>query len=110
MSPSNAYQRGRACLPHDRRGARLMSGWPRLGWVAAGLVPLLAGCVHEPAVTDPPFGQSVRHMILVQTTDPEREPLGLDGEKALNVLETYRSGGDQVGGIAGLGGGSGGGN
>lgn len=53
---------------------------------------LLSACVQEPKLRDEPFGQSVRHMILVQTTDPQREPLGLDGEKALNALDAYRSG------------------
>lgn len=70
---------------------------------------LLASCVEEPRLRDEPFGESVRHMILVQTTDPEREPLGLDGEKALSALQAYRSGsgGDgQGGGDGGQGSGS----
>lgn len=50
---------------------------------------LLAGCA-EPTVLDPPFGESVRHMIAIQTTDPSLDAPGLDGYKALNTLETYR--------------------
>lgn len=54
--------------------------------IAAGL---LTGCA-EPTVLDPPYGESVRHMIAVQTTDPARDPLGFDGEKAINALDAYR--------------------
>ncbi|MEA3640842.1 MAG: hypothetical protein VBE63_12980 [Lamprobacter sp.] len=50
---------------------------------------LLAGCA-EPTVLDPPFGDSVRHMIALQTTDPTRDAPGLDGEKARRAFETYR--------------------
>jgi len=61
---------------------------------------LLASCVQEPKFRAEPFGESVRQMSLVQSTDPEREPLGLDGEKALGILQAYRSGsgGDGRGG------------
>ena len=50
---------------------------------------LLAGCA-EPTVLDPPFGESVRHMIAVQTTDPSLDAPGLDGYKAVRGLEIYR--------------------
>lgn len=52
-------------------------------------VGVLAGCA-EPTVLDPPFGESVRHMIALQTTDPARDAPGLDGEKARAAFETYR--------------------
>ena len=50
---------------------------------------LLASCA-EPTVLDPPFGNSVRHMIALQTTDPSLDAPGLDGQKAINTLEAYR--------------------
>ena len=52
-------------------------------------VGLLAGCA-EPTVLDPPFGESVRHMIALQTADPSRDAPGLDGGKAQRAFEVYR--------------------
>lgn len=52
---------------------------------------LLASCA-EPTVLDPPFGESVRHMIAIQTTDPSLDAPGLDGSKALSVFKTYQEG------------------
>ena len=54
--------------------------------IATGLI---AGCA-EPTVLDPPFGESVRHMIAIQTTDPSLDAPGLDGYKAIRGLEIYR--------------------
>jgi hypothetical protein len=51
---------------------------------------LLNGCAYEPTVLDPPFGESVRQMIAVQTSDPSRQALGLDGQKARNAFKAYR--------------------
>lgn len=73
-----------------------------IGILVVQIALFVPGCVHEPQLRDEPFGQSVRHMILVQTTDPGREPLGLDGEKALKALEDYRSGDGLDGDSGGL--------
>jgi hypothetical protein len=51
---------------------------------------LLTGCASDYSVEDPNFGASVRHMIVVQTTDPNRGASGLDGTKAGAALEAYR--------------------
>lgn len=58
--------------------------------ISFAVVSFLAGCANEPTVLDPPFGDSVRHMIAIQTTEPARDASGLDGEKAIKALETYR--------------------
>lgn len=74
-------------MSHQRR---CRGGWALL---ASGL--LLAGCASEPAepdiTQDADFGNSVRHAIAIQTADPwsGRRP-GLDGERAINTLRTYR--------------------
>ena len=60
---------------------------------------LLAGCsMHEPTRVDENFGNSVRHMVQVQTYNPEaarqpstEPPTQLDGEKGGAVLDSYRS-------------------
>ena len=59
------------------------------------LAPLLAvlalpGCTHEVRPTDE-FGSAVRHMIRVQTYQGYAETPALEGRKAANVLEAYRS-------------------
>ena len=51
---------------------------------------LLASCASDPTADNIRFGESVRHMITLQTTDPQGEAPGLDGEKAENVLRAYR--------------------
>ncbi len=52
---------------------------------------LLLGCATEPDITqDPDFGQSVRHMIALQTADPWSGGTGLDGAKATATLRVYR--------------------
>ncbi|SDX44513.1 hypothetical protein [Thiocapsa roseopersicina] len=52
---------------------------------------LMLGCATEPDITqDPDFGQSVRHMIALQTADPWSGGTGLDGEKATATLRVYR--------------------
>ncbi|MBK5931125.1 hypothetical protein [Halochromatium salexigens] len=60
---------------------------------------LLTGCA-EPTVLDPPFGESVRHMIALQTADPSREAPGLDGEKSRKAFDAYR---EQTGTLDDLG-------
>lgn len=60
---------------------------------------LLAACsMHEPTRVDENFGNSVRHMVEVQTYNPEaarkpstEPPTAMDGEKGGAVLDSYRS-------------------
>ncbi len=63
---------------------------------------LLAGCA-EPTVLDPPFGESVRHMIALQTADPSRDAPGLDGEKARKTFDAYREQTEPLGDLGDLG-------
>ncbi|NBC48481.1 MAG: hypothetical protein GVY22_10905 [Gammaproteobacteria bacterium] len=58
--------------------------------LALTMAVLISGCVNEPTVLDPPFGESVRQMIAVQTSDPSRNASGLDGVKARNAFDAYR--------------------
>jgi hypothetical protein len=61
------------------------------GLLALACSTLLLGCATEPDITqDPDFGQSVRHMIALQTADPWSGGTGLDGEKATATLRVYR--------------------
>jgi hypothetical protein len=63
----------------------------RWGWASLACGLVLSGCATEPDITqDPDFGNSVRHMIALQTADPWSGGTGLDGVKALNTLSTYR--------------------
>ncbi len=60
---------------------------------------LLAGCsMHEPTRVDENFGNSVRHMVEVQTYNPQaarapstEPPTQMDGQKGAAVLDSYRS-------------------
>jgi hypothetical protein len=52
---------------------------------------LLAGCANEAQVADNDFGNSVRHMIALQTANPGKSAYGLDGQKATLTLERYRT-------------------
>lgn len=49
---------------------------------------LLGACATEPENTR--FGESVRHMIALQTTDPNADASGLDGAKASAALRAYK--------------------
>jgi hypothetical protein len=61
------------------------------GILGATLVLLvLTGCASETEVADNDFGNSVRHMIALQTAHPERSAYGLDGQKAALTLDRYR--------------------
>ena len=51
---------------------------------------LFTGCESTPTATEQNFGASVRNMIELQTTQPAETALGLDGQKAEAVLESYR--------------------
>ena len=55
--------------------------------LAAGL---LAGCAAFQEPDNIQFGDSVRHMIALQTTDPDPGARGLDGEKAEQTMRAYR--------------------
>lgn len=46
------------------------------------------GCAKEP--DNIRFGESVRHMITVQTTDPNATATGLDGYKSEAAIRAYR--------------------
>jgi type IV pilus biogenesis protein CpaD/CtpE len=60
---------------------------------------LLAGCsLTDPVRVEQDFGNSVRHMVEAQTYNPEaarqpasEPPTELDGPKAGEVLDTYRT-------------------
>jgi len=60
----------------------------RAGWLVSPL--LIGACATHDDWDNPRFGESVRHTIALQTTDPDAGARGLDGEKAENVLRTYR--------------------
>lgn len=62
-----------------------------VGLMALGPGLMLTGCATEPDITDDSdFGQSVRNMIALQTTDTRGTAPGMDAEKASAVLRTYR--------------------
>jgi hypothetical protein len=50
---------------------------------------LIGACATEPDNTR--FGESVRHMISLQTTDPNANASGIDGPKASAALRAYRT-------------------
>lgn len=58
----------------------------------AALLPLclLMGCATDEPNRDTRFGQSVRHMLAIQTASPDRNARGLDGQKAALSLQQYR--------------------
>jgi hypothetical protein len=60
--------------------------------VLATLLPLLLmmGCATDDANRDTRFGQSVRHMLAVQTANPDANARGFDGQKAALSLQQYR--------------------
>jgi hypothetical protein len=51
---------------------------------------LFTGCESTPTATEQDFGASVRNMIELQTAQPGDTGLGLDGQKAEAVLDSYR--------------------
>jgi hypothetical protein len=51
---------------------------------------VLTGCESAPTATEQNFGSSVRNMIELQTAEPAEPALGMDGQKAEAVLESYR--------------------
>lgn len=52
---------------------------------------LMAGCAtDEERWETADFGDSVRHTIALQTEYPGSAGLGLDGQKAANVMKVYR--------------------
>jgi hypothetical protein len=51
---------------------------------------LIAGCATDGEPDNIRFGESVRHTIALQTTDPNAGATGLDGQKAEQVLRAYR--------------------
>jgi type IV pilus biogenesis protein CpaD/CtpE len=67
--------------------------------IASLVALLLIGCTQwDPIAVEEDFGNSVRHMIQAQTYDPEARknppadpPTELDGQKASEILKTYRS-------------------
>ena len=65
---------------------------PRLLRAAWLMSPFLLGaCATDQEWENPSFGESVRHTIALQTTDPNVGARGLDGEKAELVLRNYRT-------------------
>ena len=52
---------------------------------------LIASCATDPTANNIRFGESVRHMITLQTADPQSGATGLDGEKAEEVIRAYRA-------------------
>ena len=50
----------------------------------------LVGCETYEELPGGEFGASVRHMIALQTAEPEQAARGMDGPKARKVLEQYR--------------------
>jgi hypothetical protein len=57
---------------------------------AAAVLVLLGACATDPEPDNLRFGAAVRHMISVQTADPNAGARGLDGEKAEQALRAYR--------------------
>jgi hypothetical protein len=52
---------------------------------------LLGACATNQDWDNPRFGESVRHTIALQTTDPNVGARGLDGEKAELVYRNYQT-------------------
>jgi len=52
---------------------------------------LLGACATNQDWDNPRFGESVRHTIALQTTDPNVGARGLDGEKAELVYRNWRT-------------------
>ncbi|MEA3274172.1 MAG: hypothetical protein U9Q81_02525 [Pseudomonadota bacterium] len=69
--------------------AHFVSGIPTSFLLLFG-ASLLCGCATEEGVVQEHFGESVRHMIAMQTTDPGHGAAGLEGEKAEAVMRAYR--------------------
>ena len=69
----------------------LKSAIPPLARCLLPAVALLLGaCATEPEPDNLVFGESVRHMIALQTADPDAGARGLDGERAEAALRAYR--------------------
>ena len=65
---------------------------PRLLRAAWLMSPFLLGaCATDHEWDNPSFGESVRHTIALQTTDPNVGARGLDGEKAELVYRNWRT-------------------
>jgi hypothetical protein len=57
----------------------------------AASITALSGCAPEQSAVRDDFGNSVRAMIAGQTYQPGTEAAGLDGGKAANTMDVYRS-------------------
>lgn len=55
------------------------------------MVLLIAGCASEDEISKSHYGESVRHMIALQTSNPQGGAMGLDGQKAALTLQKYRT-------------------
>ena len=62
----------------------------RTRWLVAAAAIALSGCVAEHSAVEADFGQSVRHMIAVQTAPENATTPSLDGAKSQRVLHEYR--------------------
>ena len=52
---------------------------------------LISGCIRNDEVVVSNHGNSVRHMIALQTSNPSGGAMGLDGQKAALTLQKYRT-------------------
>jgi len=59
--------------------------------IAIPIMVLMAGCANTDETADSNYGQSVRHMIAVQTASPRSGATGLDGQMAALSLQNYRT-------------------
>lgn len=50
---------------------------------------VLSGCTSN-EIADHTFGDSVRHMIAIQTARPRSQEIGMDGTKAALALQKYQ--------------------
>lgn len=73
----------------DRMKNRTFESTRYLPIISCGVV-LLAACTSPNETGQNDYGNSVRHMIAVQTASPGRGPQGLDGQKASLILQKYR--------------------
>jgi hypothetical protein len=67
---------------------------PMLGprFALCALAALAAGCAsQEESASGADFGNSVRHMIALQTASPGYAGTGLDGAKAAAVMKAYET-------------------
>ena len=52
---------------------------------------LVFGCASNNEVAVSNYGESVRHMIALQTSNPSGGAMGMDGQKAALTLQKYRT-------------------